>query len=332
MNLNQILEKSKKELLAKENVVAVGIGFKKINGIETDVISIICSVTKKIPLSQLKTKDQIPKRIEGVMTDVNETGRIKALLGRTDRWRPAPPGVSIGHERITAGTFGCLVRKNNRAYILSNNHVLAESNAGAIGDLILQPGKYDGGTWPKDKIAELAEFIKIEWMTGDGCSIGQAAAWLGNLIAKIFGSKTRLKSGRSTQATNLVDAAIALPSSPEDVISEILEIGEIQGMNLNPALGLKVQKSGRTTGVTKGRITQVDVTVQVQYENNIALFEDQVISDIKCGGGDSGSIILDMDRKIVGLLFAGSDQDSITVFNRADQVWIALNLDMVEGK
>ena len=80
------------------------------------------------------------------------------------------PGISIGHYSITAGTFGAVVRDaaTNARLILSNNHVLANSNSGSKGDTILQPGRYDGGKDPQDRIAELERFVTINWKGGDG--------------------------------------------------------------------------------------------------------------------------------------------------------------------
>jgi hypothetical protein len=43
----------------------------------------------------------------------------------------------------------------------------------------------------------------------------------------------------------------------------------------------------------------------------LAIFEDQFISTINSDGGDSGSSILDDNRKVVGLLFAGSDNETV---------------------
>jgi hypothetical protein len=65
-------------------------------------------------------------------------GVVDALSHRF-RIRPAPGGVSVGHFAITAGTLGCLALglnppRNNRLMVLSNNHVLANSNnAGLAG-------------------------------------------------------------------------------------------------------------------------------------------------------------------------------------------------------
>ena len=69
------------------------------------------------------------------------------------RLRPAQGGFSVGHYQITAGTLGtCCYDLSpfpgipSRYYILSNNHVLANANNARVGDPILQPGPYDGGS------------------------------------------------------------------------------------------------------------------------------------------------------------------------------------------
>ena len=103
-------------------------------------------VSRKLPLPGLAPETVLPKHVEGVKIDVIEVGQLRALQARTDRWRPAPGGVSIGHYKITAGTFGGIVRDRNTGerLILSNNHVLANSNNASAGDVILQPGAIDG--------------------------------------------------------------------------------------------------------------------------------------------------------------------------------------------
>jgi hypothetical protein len=53
-----------------------------------------------------------------------------------------PIGVSIGNEgEWSSGTLGCRVKDGSAVYILSNNHVLANSNEAEPGDAILQPGQ-----------------------------------------------------------------------------------------------------------------------------------------------------------------------------------------------
>ncbi len=324
---SKVFSKHWVKLMAMENVVSVGVGIKKIGGRETGTIAIVCGVEKKVPLAQLRKKDVIPMSVEGIMTDVIETGKIKALKARTDRWRPAPGGVSIGHEWITAGTLGCVATKDGELFLLSNNHVFADSNNAPIGSAILQPGKYDQGTLA-DRIAKLAEFVPINWIGGEGCQISTAIVNLLNSVASAFKSRSRVYATSTQQIENLVDAAIAKPYDDTDVSRDILEIGLIEGLNFDPTIGLSVQKSGRTTAVTVGNISQTEVITQVEYgDGKIALFVDQLLIEKAdfSAPGDSGSAVLDFKKRMVGLLFAGSDQ--VTVVNRADHIWNLLNLD-----
>ena len=101
-------------LLGRHNVVAVGMGYKKIAGKTTTELGIVCSVTEKIVETKLSPQDIIPKRINGITTDVVQSGVIRARQAPTERFRPAPGGVSIGHRDITAGTLGCLVKRNGQ--------------------------------------------------------------------------------------------------------------------------------------------------------------------------------------------------------------------------
>lgn len=327
-SLRNILKDTRLKLHEQANVIATGVGYKTTEGKKTSTLSIVCSVTKKLTAPQLSGKDLVPPTLDGIPTDVVETGPIRAL-SYTGRYRPAPGGVSIGHMNITAGTLGCLVKKDGKKHILSNNHVLADSNNGQPGDYILQPGPYDGGEFPGDRIAKLEEFVPISFLEPEppgGCGTARALASLLNFGAKVIGSKTRLQSVTIRQAENLVDAAIALPIEEKDVSDEILDIGKIKGVN-EGAVGMAVKKTGRTTEFTTGEILQVDVTVDVQYElGKIARFADQLMAGAMSEGGDSGSAVLDTDNNLVGLLFAGSD--TTTIFNRIQNVFSALGVGL----
>ncbi len=327
MIVKKVLKNHRIQLLARTNVVAAGVGYKITGGSKTSALSIVCSVTKKVASSQLSSKDLVPASLDGMPTDVIETGVIRALQSPTEKHRPAPGGVSIGHRDITAGTLGCLVKKDGRSVILSNNHVLANSNAAEIGDPILQPGSYDGGRYPEDHIADLEQFVPIH-ISGlpSECPIATGTADFLNSIARLFGSNVQLQAIDRQQTENLVDAAIARPLNPEDVKDEILQIGTIQGA-AEGILGMAIKKSGRTTGLTTGEIQQVDVTVNVQYgEGQIAQFTDQLMAGAMSQGGDSGSAVLDESNHLVGLLFAGSD--TTTIMNRIQNVFSALDVSL----
>lgn len=323
----EALSVTRERLLNCAHVVAVGIGYKVSQGQRTTTPAVICSVTRKRPRSDLAAVDLVPATINGVETDVVETGVIRALQERTGRHRPAPGGVSIGHRDITAGTLGCLVRKNNQVHILSNNHVLANSNEAHRGDPILQPGPADGGTPAEDPIADLTAFVPIEFEDAPSdCPFAQGVTTLLNAGCRLIGSRTRYYTMRQQQEDNLVDAAIALPRNPEDIDPEILEVGRIQGQ-AQGELGTAIQKSGRTTGLTMGEIEQVDVTVNVQFgDGRTARFADQLLAGPMSQGGDSGSAVLDNDNDLVGLLFAGSDNS--TIINRIEHVFEALDVTL----
>ncbi len=319
----KVLAAVRKDLMAKPNVVATGIGYKIAAGKQTTELALICSVDVKKAKQALSLKEMIPATIQDIPTDVNPTGTIYALQAPTGKFRPAPGGVSIGHYQITAGTLGCLVKKNDKLMILSNNHVLANSNSASIGDAILQPGPYDGGSDPQDRIAKLNDFVQIDFGNGSSsCPFGQTVAAILNLFAALVGSKTRLLPTRIAAAENLVDCAIAEPINAADVKNEILQIGTIAG-TAEGTLGLSIKKSGRTTGLTTGTITQIDVTSQVSYgSNKVATFVDQLMAGNISQGGDSGSAVLNTDNKLIGLLFAGSN--TTTIINRIQNVFDAL--------
>jgi len=313
-------------LLGKRNVVACGVGYKEVGGVRTDELCVIVSVVKKVLKEELTPGDLIPQALEGMKTDVQETGVIRALQDRTSKWRPAPGGVSCGHIDITAGTLGCLVTRGGQTYILSNNHVLANSNQAQPGDSILQPGPHDGGT-VEDQIATLEEFVPINFGTDvPTCPIASGMAAIFNWTARLAGSQHRFLAFQEDPEMNLVDAAIARPVSADLVEKRILEIGEPQGVG-EGTLGLQIRKSGRTTGFTSGEITQVDATAQVSYgAGKMATFTDQLMAGPMSSGGDSGSAVLDESGRVVGLLFAGSS--SVTIINRIQNVMETLNVNI----
>jgi hypothetical protein len=247
----------------------------------------------------------IPRELDGVPVHPVVTGKIYALPrpekpGRPQPVNPAawwpspvPIGVSTGHPRITAGTIGCRVKDaSEKVYALSNNHVYANENRAKIGDIVLQPGTYDGGMLsnPDHHIGMLAAFEPI-----------------------VF----------SRKASNIIDAAIALNSPPQRQLGNSTPsagYGTPKSTTVAAYVGQAVQKYGRTTLLTKGTVTGINGTVNVQYSRGVARFVNQIIitPGSFSAGGDSGSLVVDAstgsnNRKPVGLLFAGSS--SFTVAN-----------------
>lgn len=68
-----------KQLLAKANVVGVGVGLRRRRGEPTDEVCIVVSVRKKVRREQLSPVDRIPAELDGVPVDVEETGPLRAF-------------------------------------------------------------------------------------------------------------------------------------------------------------------------------------------------------------------------------------------------------------
>ncbi len=315
-DVTHVKETHKEAILSKPNVVGVGIGYKVIRGRRTDELCTVVLVRQKIPKAGLDPEALVAPYIDGVATDVVQVGDLWALQSPTDRWRPAPGGVSLGHYQVTAGTFGSVVRERatGERLILSNNHVLANSNDANPGDPILQPGVADGGEVENDTIARLERFCPIEFSTlPPVCPLAIGVANVTNALARVIGSKHRLQAIQSDPtASNLVDAAVACPLDNNDILAEVLGIGVVGGTT-DATLGMSVRKSGRTTGLTNGEITVLEATVDVSYgSGRTARFDEQIVTSPMSSPGDSGSLLVAGDSlHAVGLLFAGSDQATI---------------------
>lgn len=322
-----------KTLKQKLNVNGVAVGHKIVAGKDTGELCVTVLVKKKIAKSELSSKDLIPKTVDGIPTDVKEVGEIVAFKARTDRWRPAPGGVSIGHYAITAGTLGAFVKDKTtgETLILSNNHVLANSNNASTGDSILQPGPADGGRDPQDRIADLERFVVIQFSGGGGggngdCFIAKSAAGVLNFFANIFGSKHRLVPTKIMAEINEVDAAVAKPIDNSVITGDIIDIGVITGTK-SAAINMPIRKSGRTTATTSGFVEMLNATVDVGYGGSlVATFENQIVAGSISSPGDSGSLVVDgTDPLAVGLLFAGSSTS--TIINPIDRVLDLLNVE-----
>ncbi len=267
------------DLLDRRGVVGLGVG---LNGAGRPTITVF---------TDRPGVERLPSDLEGFPVAVKVTGMFVARTDPTARFpRPVPIGVSTGHPNITAGTIGARVRDlSGRVFALSNNHVYAASNDAQIGDGALQPGAFDGGQDPGDRIGTLYDFEPLDF---------------------------------STSGANIMDAAIALSSVGELDNSTPPEGYGTPNSSIKPAfVGQKVQKFGRTTLLTQGEVSEINVKVEVCYEVwwiicvKSAIFVDQIaitpggFSD----GGDSGSLIVTDDafKHPIALLFAGSSTHTL---------------------
>jgi hypothetical protein len=311
----------------RANVRGLGVGCKWSDGRPTGEPALVVLVNQKVAKEHLTRAELVPAKLQNVQTDVLAVGEIFAgndgvgVQTLTRRVRPAEGGYSVGHFRITAGTIATCVYDvlpggstgatpahgvgvPTRFYILSNNHVLANSNAAAIGDPILQPGPFDGGVQPADVIARLSRFVPIQLTP----AVPIAAH------------------------NNLVDAAVA-EGQFHDLDREVYWCGYVRGWRRRNAVvqmvGQVVKKTGRTTNFTTGRITVVNATVDVNFGGGrVGRFRDQIITTAMSAGGDSGSLVMTHDNVAIGLLYAGSTQ--ATILNQIEHVRSLLRVEVAE--
>ena len=211
--------------------------------------------------------------------------------------RPVPIGVSTGQVDVTAGTIAARVVAGSKVFALSNNHVYANRNQAEVGDNILQPGTVDGGANPVDAIGTLHDFEPI-----------------------------RFCEPFPICPENRIDAAIAATTVENlDNSTPSNGYGTPRSETISARLGMAVQKYGRTTGHTTGRISGINATMNIGFRDRTARFSGQIVVSGAgfSGPGDSGSLIVadgsgPEGRRPVGLLFAGSQ--TTTLANPIDLV------------
>lgn len=240
-------------------------------------------------LSQEPPPGVIPESIEGVRIRKRVTGRIipRTLMqvetrARTDRIRPLVGGISVGPVNGPTGTLAWVVEHNTDAYLVSNSHVLSYYGAIDIGREVTQPGSYNGGS-EADIVGNLFGYIPV------------------------------------VERDNLVDLALSKLTTGEYLVGELYELGAMKGIG-SVAPDALVRKEGRTTGVTEGPVLATDADVVVTLNEERYIFTGQILAEMHSGPGDSGSPVLDVDNNLVGLLFAGTEDGTISVANKIDHV------------
>ncbi|WP_282702124.1 MULTISPECIES: hypothetical protein [unclassified Streptomyces] len=262
-------------------------------------------------------EEQLARLSQPLLEELGTAGAFEPQILKR-RMRPSPSGFSVGNVRVTAGTLGSVVYDflpgatvdppgpglgvPAKFYILSNNHVLADSNRAQLGSPIVQPGVFDGGSDPADRIATLDRFVTIQ-----------------------FAPQIPLE-----QHNNVIDAALGAVDF-QDATREQYFSGAPRAWRrkANVAVGDLVRKTGRTTNISFGRIIAVDATIDVNFGTaGTARFKDQILTTNISAGGDSGSLVTSLDNVAVGLLFAGSSV--VTVVNHIENVRALLRVEVAE--
>ncbi|MBW8687877.1 S1 family peptidase [Chitinophaga rhizophila] len=305
----------------------ISVGLKETEGRITDQLCIRIYVQEKKHHSALHAHEVLPSEINGIPTDVNVIPGFSACVDE-NRYRPLKGGIQITNRiiirdentfgtEVAHGTLGCLARSNDdgRTVILSNCHVLM-ANAAQPGDRIYQPAP---AVIPEMNNRDLPFHPEDDM----------------NAIGRIIRGTINEK----------IDAAIAeINTSALDMAS----CNEINGLSVNgiprynvvlgaaaAIPGQMVFKVGEVSGRTEGRVVDINYPATTfPIEGKMHTFKGQIaIQPVDPAHhfsekGDSGAVIVNMDNRIVGLLFAnnGNTRPQITLANHIDDVLNALNI------
>lgn len=295
------------------NIVGAAYGRRVAGGVRTDEPALVVYVAHKVPARFLPTTAMLPRGLylgqDYLALDVVETGPFHLhspagprsaaaeLASFTERERPAPYGVSIGHVDITAGTLGSLVRACGDAslHLLSNNHVLANLDNAAVGDPIVQPGPFDGGRAPADTIAKLTRFVPL-CPTGNVADAAIAAVTDEARVADRVKDDLVPVASADHPAVGLLFAGSANRTllNPIDLVLARLDVALPAGAGATAAVDLdsRVEKVGRTTRYTTSTVTEVDVSVTVAAGPGRSFgFDGQIATGALSEPGDSGSVV-----------------------------------------
>jgi endonuclease G len=275
------------------NVGLIDYGQRMRDGRLTEKTAIRVHVHRKLSPANLESAVEagltrpVPQKILGYETDVIEGTYRPQLWGlrfnsrstatgdsRARRADPLRGGISISDERHNAyGTLGTLVIDT-----ATGSEMLLSNWHVLVADWTARPGQriYQPGRLDGGTEADTVAILE-----------------------------------RHAMAANL-DAAVATLTHARQLVNDQVGLGPVRGVS-QAELGLSLTKSGRASGITRGRVTGVEGTAKMNYRGIERLIRDVVTIDPidnreVSRAGDSGSCWLAQETmQAVGLHFAGSD-------------------------
>ena len=271
----------------RREITQVDVGFSERPGVgESAGLRVRADVVQKKPGPQLEAVgvEPLPERIDGFPVEIN------VRVYRLAQWMPAGPwaasargrsdplvgGVSISDDRsFGAGTLGALVSDR-----LTGEDLIL-SNFHVLGAWSARPGS-----------PRVLQPGRLDG-GGDGSAVG---SFLRHAMDSHF------------------DAAVARLDGHRRVSARIFALGAI-GALVMPAIGQRLAKYGRSTGLTAGVVNGVAGSARLTYGGVAWLIRSIVAIDPVAPGalvsspGDSGScwVTDDSSHRAVALHFAGTD-------------------------
>lgn len=258
--------------------------------------------------------------------------------------RPVPIGVSSFNADTNicaSGTLGFRVKDaSGKLFAISNSHVWGDQGAATVGQLIIQPSQGDNQCvtdTATNTIGTLVDFTP--YVNG----VVASTFFRPNPLPLNFidAALIQVTDGTDASGATVPSVGFATPSdgygAPSSKVLNTLRIG------------LPVQKYGRTTGYTRGVTvavgvmstiggnTPIDNTDFFRLDEFAGIGEDSnafSLVNAFSQGGDSGSLIVTMDRRPVSHLFAGGPNligVDVTLGNRIGAVLDHFNVKIDDG-
>jgi WD40 repeat protein len=198
-----------------------------------------------------------------------------ALSVARSRVRPLRPGLSLSGASAVPGTIGAFVRDgSDQVYLLVVSPLLSPPGC-ELGMPVVQPGRADGGQSPEDVIGLSARCLPLQ----DG-------APLANMVGLVR-----------------LDGDLGFETN-------IPGIGSLRGVR-QPAVGDSVRMLGRSSGLVSGEITDLSASLPVGLGGGVAYqFTNVIMTTPMWAAGDSGALVVDQQGYAVGILVAGSTDNS----------------------
>ena len=316
VNVMAIQNRYTDDLMANSNVVGTATGFAPDGRV---AIMVYLKEESKTPIKGKGISAAgIPVEIDGIPVITEVTGVFRAMKGRpggggggggggvshtAKQVVPIQMGTSGGWAHDLAngyccgGTLGSLIQKGGNQYVLSNYHVFwadivngGNGRTAQAGDNVIQPGLIDVG-------CNVANSQNVATLSGSGSLPG----------ANVDAGYAQVISGMVR-----TDGAI-------------LEVGTISSSTVGASLNQAVKKSGRTTGLSRSKVSGLNANISVRYDNECAggvaftkTYSGQIVIKNRgskfLAGGDSGSLMVEdvtTNPRAVGLLYAGSSTSAI---------------------
>lgn len=295
------------------NVAGTAVGVKEVGGKITDEIVIRVYVQDKKPLESLRPDEIIPAEIDGIKIDVNQMPAELSGCVDDHEYRPMIGGSRIISAKSNgSGTVGCFAIDNvdSSVVLLTNYHVLMD-NGEQPGHAVAQP----------DFCCDAC-----------CCRCGEVA--------------TLVRGADFANPNEFLDCAIAKLSNGQEnnYVNEVLEIGPLYGITPTLVAGDHVFKRGKATHHTEGIVNAVRIAAltPVRFESGIKNFRNHMIitpanpAKPFSHKGDSGSVIVDTQNRVVALLFGDDSKEdpyraaTVTLANHITDVVAKLNITIPE--